>query len=234
LVNTTVHEFYFDEFFEITKSPFGGEGGCDGGGLVGGDGPFGVIGNGTTAAGFYGFNFDGTGTEVEQLEFGFCGFWRFNITEVVGGLKPLHLWECVLGVVQSDVHGFIDDGTCTGFGDGFHHGEIPLEYEFNDFVVGRFEVGFFHKGTWGNVVGIEDNGNGIGGEVFNLGGEYCGDTVTIGLDLRNIKIVEGVIPYREHHFYHITHVGIDFHDGTSQYFYGLIEGLLGTQGSALE
>jgi hypothetical protein len=58
--------------------------------------------------------------------------------------------------------------------------------------------------------------------------------VTIGLDLRNIKIVEGVIPYREHHFYHITHVGIDFHDGTSQHFYGLIEGLLGTQVSALE
>lgn len=192
----------------------------------------GIVGDGAAASGFYAFDFDRTGADVKELELCFGGFGGLDIAKVVGGFEPLHLRECVLGVVQTDVHGFVNDGSLSCLYDGFHHSKIALEYEFDDFVVGCFEVGFFGKGTWGNVVGIEYNGDRVGGEVFNLRGVHRGNTMTIGLDLRNVKFVEGVIPNREYHFYHVAHVGIDFHHGTSNHFNGFIQGLLCKHGGA--
>lgn len=152
MVDSTVGKFHFDELLEISKSTFGGEGRGYGGGLVGGDWTFGIVGYRTTAAGFNAFDFNDTGTEVLKGEFGFGGFRRFHVAEVVGCLEPLYLGKIALVVVQSYVNGFVDDGTCAWLGDGFHHFEVALKNEFNDFVIGRFEVGFFHEGSGGTLL----------------------------------------------------------------------------------
>ncbi len=43
LVGSSIYKFYFDEFFEISEGAFCGEGRCNGGGLIGLNGSFGVI-----------------------------------------------------------------------------------------------------------------------------------------------------------------------------------------------
>lgn len=92
LIDPTVCEFYFDEFFKVPKGPFCGKGRGDGCGLIGLNWSFGKIGDGTTAARFNAFDFDGLRSEVTQCKFCFCGFWGCNVAKVVGGFKPLYLW----------------------------------------------------------------------------------------------------------------------------------------------
>lgn len=72
----------------------------------------------------------------------------------MSGFQPLYLGQFVLFVVQSNMHGFVDDGFLSGLGDGFDDFEVALKNEFNDFVIGRFEVGLFHEGAGRYVVGI--------------------------------------------------------------------------------
>ena len=92
--------------------------------------------------------------------------------------------------MQSNVHGLINDGPCAWFGNGFYYFEVALKNEFNDFVIRRFEVGFFIEGSWGDVVGIEDHGDRVGGEVFYGVGENGRYAMAIGLDLSDVKIIE--------------------------------------------